>query len=88
MIKIEIKLDNIDYNNLVSKMISDKWKNPVVDSVIKYIPAKEQIAVSLISKNKNKIIDALNKYTDKENIPIQIQDFNIDRIKQPRRSNK
>lgn len=81
MIKLEIKLDKVDYNSVLSKVLPDKLKKPVVNSVIKVIPAKEQLAVKVISMNKDKIIDSLNNYTNKEDIPIEIHEFSIDRVK-------
>jgi hypothetical protein len=80
MIKIEFKIDDIDYLSLADKLIPEKWNNPLTRSVIKFLPAKDRIAAGLVSNQKEKIADKINHYTEKEKIPVKVETINIQKI--------
>ena len=80
MIRIELSISDIDYNRLASKFLPKDWNNPVVKSVIKYIPAKNYITTSLVSNNSRKIIEWLNESMKKEGLSIKIRDLSTKNI--------
>ncbi|MBH1941342.1 hypothetical protein I5677_10600 [Mobilitalea sibirica] len=80
MLKIDIKVDQIDFNTLADKLLPDQFNNSFVKTGIRILPAKEKISAFLIDNNSEKISEELNNLLKKENIPIKIKKLHIEKI--------
>lgn len=80
MLKIEVIIDEINYVNLVGKLIPEKWFNPIAKAGIRLLPSKDKIMIHFITKYRNVIINKINTYCVAEKLPLYIRDMELKQV--------
>lgn len=77
MIRAEIEIDEINYENLVMKIIPTRWLHSIAKVGLQLIKSKDTLLLRVFSNYKDILMDKINTYCVAEKIPLHIRDAEL-----------
>lgn len=80
MIRAKIEIDEINYENLVTKLIPVRWLHPIAKVGLQFIKPKDSIMLHMFSKYKALMIDKINTYSEGTGFHLSIRDAELNQV--------